>query len=166
MGHPLVTIKTLNKTHISLSQTHFLFDSTSIPPSSSYKYKKTITKIVFLNIIWFLIKTFSYEWYIPFTYSIENSEPQENGLAAKNFNISNIHNRVIWIDPKDKESNVQCTISLVENFWLLWLKIWLKIIVFFKRPFYYLRWPSTVFSINKIEPSGTCPYGSFHRVIL
>jgi hypothetical protein len=52
--------------------------------------------------IWLLFS--SYEWFIPFTYSIENTETPDTLLAAKNFNITNIHQRVIWIRPEDKES--------------------------------------------------------------
>ena len=37
-------------------------------------------------------------------YSIENTETPDTLLAAKNFNITNIHQRVIWIRPEDKES--------------------------------------------------------------
>jgi hypothetical protein len=37
MGHPLVSVKILNQTHILLNQQHFLFDQTSVPQHSKYK---------------------------------------------------------------------------------------------------------------------------------
>ena len=50
MGHPLVTIKTLNQIHLALSQTHFLFDSTTIPPGSTYKYSISLLLKSHINI--------------------------------------------------------------------------------------------------------------------
>ena len=37
MGHPVVTIKKLNDTALSLTQNHFLLDPTSQPVASPYK---------------------------------------------------------------------------------------------------------------------------------
>jgi aminopeptidase N len=37
MGHPLVKVRLLNQTHISVSQSHFLLDASSQPPKSPYE---------------------------------------------------------------------------------------------------------------------------------
>jgi hypothetical protein len=42
MGHPSVRIEILNKTHISLSQSHFLYDQSQVAPDSSFKYLKQL----------------------------------------------------------------------------------------------------------------------------
>ncbi len=37
MGHPVIYIQNIDKTRISINQTHFLLDSSSKPISSPYK---------------------------------------------------------------------------------------------------------------------------------
>ena len=53
--------------------------------------------------VFILTKTNSYEWFIPFTYSIETIGG--NSSILNSYNISNIHPKVTWIKPENKKSS-------------------------------------------------------------
>ncbi len=56
------------------------------------------------NFIWNLFKKNSYEWFIPFSYSIEKTGLNINSLA-NSVNMSNLHDQIIWLEPNgNKES--------------------------------------------------------------
>ena len=38
MGHPLVNLRSINSSHIAVSQKHFLLNKNSTPIKSAYKY--------------------------------------------------------------------------------------------------------------------------------
>jgi hypothetical protein len=56
----------------------------------------------------------SYEWYIPFTYSIEKLRSAKS--EASNFNISNMHENIIWLKPGENKSKSK-TYLLFKLFW-------------------------------------------------
>ena len=39
MGHPLINLKSLNRTHIAIKQSHFLLDDSVKLEKSDYKFK-------------------------------------------------------------------------------------------------------------------------------
>jgi hypothetical protein len=44
----------------------------------------------------------SYEWYIPFTYSIEKLSSSSS--KANDYNMLNMHDRIVWIEPGQNRS--------------------------------------------------------------
>ncbi|CAF0929907.1 unnamed protein product, partial [Brachionus calyciflorus] len=84
MGYPLVTVKLLNKTHISLSQEHFLYDPSLPVQESPYKYK----------------------WYIPFSFTQEHLTSSDKSKAL-DYNVSNIYKNINWINPNHSETIIK-----------------------------------------------------------
>lgn len=80
MGHPLIKLKSLNQTHISISQKHFLFDNTIKPVETKYNYK----------------------WFVPFTYAVERIDAKNTSFNQVNMN--NLHDKIIWLNPNETES--------------------------------------------------------------
>lgn len=77
MGHPIVNIKRINNTAISLTQKQFLLDPTQQSEPSPYGYK----------------------WWIPFTYSIESSGSYNPSIFS--LNLENLYNRIEWFRPDE-----------------------------------------------------------------
>ena len=72
-GHPLVTVTILNTTHISLKQQRFMLDS--------------------------LAKSDSTEWYIPFTYSVEQVGSTGAVSVSNQADITNLFDKIEWLNP-------------------------------------------------------------------
>ncbi|RNA03939.1 Aminopeptidase N, partial [Brachionus plicatilis] len=80
MGYPLIQVQSINKTHLKVTQEHFLYDSSQPVQKSPFGYK----------------------WDVPLAFSVEKLTSKAYSNAEK-FNVSNIYSIVSWIDSNQDE---------------------------------------------------------------
>lgn len=89
-GHPIVHVKMINSTHISLKQKLFTLDL------------QTASQINGPN-----------KWYVPFTYSIENYGSNQSYTNLVDTN--NLYDKIVWLKPDKDEGKFEIPKFLFKN---------------------------------------------------
>lgn len=99
-GVPVVTIKALNSSHISLTQKPFLMGpniSEVYPSNNTVKYNKNYSRQT---------------WHIPFTYTVDDINSL-NDSFTNHANMNNMFDKIVWLEPSRDNSNLfKCNLQL------------------------------------------------------